>query len=727
MEKIKLSLVLGAVALATTVLFVGAVRAADGPQTTVAQAIPGVIGDDDPYLWLEQKDGARALAWVNEENAKTLAVLQNDSHYQGLFNGALSVVNNSQRIPYPNYLHGAVYNFWQDQTHVRGIWRRTTIASYRTESPNWTTVLDLDQLATSEKANWVWKGAQCEEPAERYCMLALSNGGEDAITLREFDLDTGRFVPGGFDLPRGKQTVAWDGPNTLIVSREWEPGQVTASGYPYVVKRLRRGQQLSDATEIFRGEKTDQLTSAPGEIHDGAGNTAIVIVRAPTFFTQQLSIETPSGLRRLALPPKISLTGMVAGRLIFALTQAWSSGGASLPNGSLIAVPLKNAVTAPAHLRATLVYAPGPREAVAIAAADGGVSTTKHTAVVSIYHNVNGRELILTPRADGTWSRRQFDLPDNSSTGVADASLHNDDVFLTVTSFLTPTSLYYANASNGSMAEVKRLPEEFDASNDVVDQHEATSKDGTQVPYYVVHPKNMQLDGSNPTVLYAYGGFQVAETPGYSAITGKSWLEHGGVYVLANIRGGGEFGPEWHDAGLTVHRQRIYDDFYAVAQDLVNSKITDSRHLGIEGGSNGGLLMGVEFTQHPEMYNAVSIGVPLLDMMRYEQIEAGASWVDEYGSVSVPEQRAFLRSISPYQNLRAGVSYPEPYIWTTTKDDRVGPEAARKFAAKLSAMKVAYLFYEVTEGGHGAGANLQEAAKTFALQWTYFAMKLMPS
>lgn len=717
----------GAAGLLTFALLLGASAVAgdSAPQTTVARAIPGLTGDDDPYLWLEEKDGARALAWVKEQNARTLDVLKNDPRYDALYRAALQVNESPDRIAYPQYLHGEIYNFWQDAAHVRGLWRKTTLESYVSSSPQWTTVLDLDKLAADEHRNWVWEGADCAEPAERDCLLQLSDGGEDAVTVREFDLATSTFVPNGFTLPRGKQDVAWDGPNALLVSREWTPGELTASGYPYVVKRLRRGQPFSGAIEVYRGQSGDQLGTLPITLSDGDGNRAIVIRRAPTFFTTQLFLQTPRGVRRLALPPKADVTGMVKGQILVTLTQAWTNGSSSFPTGSLIALPLRRALATPQHLLATLAYAPGPREAIAIHGNGIGVDVTKGSAIVSIYHNVNGRELVLTPQSSGPWSARTINLPQNATTRVTDANIHTERIFMSVTSFLTPTTLYLADASTGATSIVRRLPALFDTSNETVDQHEVASKDGTMIPYYVVHPKNMAMDGTNPTVLYAYGGFQLAVTPSYSGEVGKLWLERGGVYAIANIRGGGEFGPEWHEAGLTVHRQRIYDDFYAVASDLIARKITTPRHFGIVGGSNGGLLMGVEFTQHPDAYNAVSIEVPLLDMMRFEHIEAGASWVGEYGSVSVPEQRAFLRSISPYQNLRPGVAYPEPFIWTTTKDDRVGPEAARKFAAKLAAMRVKYLYYEVIEGGHGAGANLKESSQTDALRWTYLTMKLM--
>ncbi|HET9342397.1 MAG TPA: prolyl oligopeptidase family serine peptidase [Candidatus Eremiobacteraceae bacterium] len=684
----------------------------------MAKAPPVTSDGSDPFLWLEDKDGPRALEWVREQNAKTLPVLESDPHYANLYAAALKVAKSKGRIPQPAFLHGEIFNFWQDDDHVRGIWRRTSAESYASATPQWTTVLDLDAVAKSENANWVWGGANCYWPTETDCLVSLSDGGEDAQTVREFDLQTGQFVKSGFELPRGKQQADWEDADTLLISREWEPGELTTSGYAYIVKRLRRGQPLSSAVEIFRGERSDVSASAFA-LHDGTGDSATFIQRSLTFFTAQLYIVTPHGVERLALPLKSNISALVAGKLIVTLNEDWSVNGRSFPQGALVAMDLAAVRADPAHLKPVLIYAPGPRESI------DGVAATRSQLLVALYQNVRGRAFVFTLHPDGTWSSQRLDLPDNSSINIGDADLRSGKAFVNVTSFLTPTTLWAVDTESGAVSQEKSLPAEFDASSDVVEQHEATSKDGTKIPYFIVHPKNMKLDGTNPTVLYAYGGFQISETPGYSGILGKLWLERGGVYVLANIRGGGEFGPAWHDAGLKTHRQRIYDDFYAVAQDLVARKITSPRHLGIQGGSNGGLLMGVEFTQHPEMWNAVDIQVPLLDMLRYEQVQAGASWVGEYGSVSVPEERAFLAKISPYNNLRGGVAYPEPFIWTTTKDDRVGPQHARKFAAKLAAMDVPYLFYEVTEGGHGAGANLDERAHTSALEWTYFTMKLM--
>jgi prolyl oligopeptidase len=345
--------------------------------------------------------------------------------------------------------------------------------------------------------------------------------------------------------------------------------------------------------------------------------------------------------------------------------------------------------------------------------------------LVTLLDNVKGRALAFTPEAGGGWSQASLALPDDATLGLVSTDLSSDEAFITATGFLTPSTLWQADLQSGALAKVKELPAQFDATGMVVEQHEAKSTDGTIIPYFVVHRADLKHDGSNPTILYAYGGFQVSLTPSYSATLGKLWLERGGVYVLANIRGGGEFGPAWHEAGLKTRRQRIYDDFASVGRALIATGITSPRHLGIEGGSNGGLLMGVEFNQHPDLWNAVDIQVPLLDMLRFEKIAAGTSWVGEYGSVSNPKERAFLASISPFNNLKPGMKYPEPLIWTTTKDDRVGPQHARKFAAKLAGLGYPYLFYEVTEGGHGAGANLVEKARTSALEYTYFSRKLM--
>jgi prolyl oligopeptidase len=696
------------IARLVTLVAVAACLAGAGPRSTPA----------DPFLWLEDVHGARAQAWVKSENTKTLASLQRDPHFAGFYATALAIYGARDRIPLPEAIGGRVYNFWQDATHVRGIWRSTTMAEFARRAPVWTTVLDLDAVAKAAGKDWTWQDADCDSPGGQRCLISLSEGGEDASTIREFDLRSRQFVTGGFTLPRGKQSAVWADDDTLLVAREWQPGDVTASGYPYIVKSLKRGQALADAVEIARGTAADVSTS-PGELHDGQGHRLLYIGRGVSFFESQVQLITPAGLLRLNVPLKCRLRALVAGRLLISLGERWRTAGRTFAAGALVSVDLDAAIADPSNLVPTLVYAPGPRAALA------SVSETRDHLVVTSYENVRGRVSIYTPQAAGGWSKRPLAVADNATIELVSADDRGRTAYVAVTGFLTPTTLLQLDTDRGASAVVKALPARFDATHDVVEQREATSKDGTRIPYFIVHPKHLELDGDNPALLYAYGGFAVPETPFYNSLYGKLWLERGGVFVLANIRGGGEFGPAWHEAGLKTHRQRVFDDFAAVARDLIAKKITSPRRLGIQGGSNGGLLMGVEFTQHPELFHAVDIQLPLLDMLRYEKIAAGALWVGEYGSVSNPRERAFLASISPYNNIRAGAHYPEPFIWTTTKDDRVGPQHARKFAAKLAAMKIPYLFYEVPEGGHAGGDNIKENAFTSALEVTYLTQKLM--
>ena len=677
-----------------------------------SQTTPAVPAD--PYIWLEDVSSPRAMDWVHAENAKTTAVLEKDPHFAGLYDQALTIAQAKDRIPAPELIGDEVYNFWRDQTHVRGIWRKTSKADYASADPHWTTVLDLDAISTAEKANWVWEGDDCLAPTYKRCLISLSDGGEDAKTVREFDLTTDSFVAGGFSLPHSKQSETWLDENTLLVARDWGQGTMTASGYPFVVKMLKRGQGLDQAREIFRGKPSD-VEVVEFTFRDGEGHLLAGIQEATDFFHSNTFQVSDGALAKLTLPEKLGVYGLLHGQLVFTADEDWQGYKA----GSLIAyAPAQlrgGAVTmAPEHL----IFAPNSRQSL------DGVAVTRNRVEAAIYDNVLGSLVAFTPTANG-WSAAKLPVAPKSSVTLGTASDRDDTLYYSVQSFIAPTKLYQADAATGAAQEVKSLPPKFDASKDVVEQFEATSSDGTKIPYFVVHPKGMALNGQNPTIINAYGGFQVSETPFYSANIGKLWLERGGVFVLANIRGGGEFGPAWHEAGLKTHRQLIYDDFASVARDLTTRGVTSPRRLGIMGGSNGGLLMGVEFTQHPELWRAVDIEVPLLDMLRFEQIAAGASWVGEYGSVSVPEQRAFLAKISPYNNLHADVTYPEPLIWTTTKDDRVGPQHARKFAARLAELGKPYLYYEVIEGGHGSGANLNEKAHTSALEFVYFVRKLM--
>ncbi len=581
-------------------------------------------------------------------------------------------------------------------------------------------MINFDALGQSEKMGWVSHGMSCLYPGNRFCMVALSNGGEDAATQREFDLQRGEFVQGGFALPRSKQTVSWTDKNTLLVSRDWGAGTMTASGYPFVVKEWRRGTPLAEAKEVFRGEAGDEVSTAPDVLDDAQGHSLTVIRRGVTFFESQFYVRTARGVERLGVPGKAELSGLLDGRLLVELHEDWVPAGqtARFAQGSLVEMKLADVLRDPAHLKPAVVFAPTATEFLE------GTATTRDRLLVTTLENVQGRAYVYTPGRDG-WAKKRLPMPENVSVRIVSSSNTDDRFFLGVTGFVTPPSVWLGDAEAGSVAQTKSQPPLFETADLTVEQLFATSRDGTRVPFFAVHRKDMKLNGANPTLLTAYGGFEVSETPTYSAALGKLWLEKGGVFALANIRGGGEFGPAWHEAGLKTKRQRIYDDFAAVAQELVARKITEPKRLGIQGGSNGGLLMGVEMEQHPELWNAVVIEVPLLDMLGYERIAAGASWAGEYGSVSNPEERAFLAGISPYNQLRADGKYPEPLIFTTTKDDRVGPQHARKFAAKMEEFHEPFFYEEITEGGHGTGADLKQEAGTTALTYTYLARKLM--
>jgi prolyl oligopeptidase len=674
----------------------------------------------DKYQWLEDVNGERSMAWVNAENARSAKALDVGPVYNTLAATALKVLESPTRLPNPQFRVGEVYNHWQDAQHVRGILRKTSLDSYLTESPDWHTVIDYDALAVKDNEKWVAHGLNCLYPGDGLCLVVLSAGGEDADTLREFDLKTGNFVENGFGLPHSKQDVTWVDKDTLLVARNWGPGTMTQSGYPFILKLWKRGTPLDDAKEIYRGKASD--VGVNGEsLHDNQGHQAVIVSRGVDFFNREISLLAPDGPKKISIPGKSEIHGMLDGQIILELNEDWKPEGLSTnyPQGSFVALDLEAVKKDPAHLKPTVIFTPTAQEFGQEAA------VTKNHVILTTLDHVQGRAYVYTRSAKNVWTSKKLDIPDNLSVTIHTTNTSDDRFFLETTGFLTPSSLLLGDAATMTLKPAKTLPAQFDASNLTVEQLQATSTDGTKVPYFIVHRKDIKYDSSNPTLMGAYGGFQVSETPHYSGIVGKLWLERGGIYVLANIRGGGEFGPAWHEAGLKTHRQRIYDDFAAVAKDMFARKITSPRRLGIVGGSNGGLLMGVEFTQHPDMWNAVVIQVPLLDMLGFEHIAAGASWVGEYGSVSNPDERKFLASISPYNQLKPDVTYPEPLIFTTTKDDRVGPVHARKFAAKMEEFHKPFYYDEIVEGGHAAGANLKEQAKTWAEQYTYLTRKLM--
>ncbi|MDQ2948675.1 MAG: S9 family peptidase, partial [Acidobacteriota bacterium] len=498
---------------------------------------------EDPFLWLEEAHSERAMQWVKAENAKTDGVLERDPRFKALFHDAKVILEAKDRIPEPSIIAGQILNLWQDAQHSHGIWRQTTVADFQSATPNWRTAIDLDALSKSENANWFWKGASCREPEEQRCIVALSDGGEDAATLREFDLSKSAFVAGGFSLPSGKQEVAWQDADTLLLAREWKPGEMTRSGYAFVVKRLKRGQPLDAAVEVYRGTPED-VAVTPVSLSDGVGHTAVFIQRGVSIFESEFYLLGPHGPAKLAMPMNAELLTLLNGRLIVSLREDWKRAGQpTLTQGSLVSLELAAIAADPLHLQPSLIYAPGPREAFV------GAGATRGHLLVHTLDNVNGRAYIYAPEPGNQWSRRRLALPNNISVNLIDTDLHSAQGFVQVTGFLTPPKLLLIDLANATLTTVKTLPTQFDTSRDVVEQFEATSNDGTKIPYFVVHATGIKLDGSTPTILNAYGGFFEARTPKYSGELGKLWLERGGTFVLANIRGGGEFGPAWHEAG----------------------------------------------------------------------------------------------------------------------------------------------------------------------------------
>ncbi|MBI1406712.1 MAG: prolyl oligopeptidase family serine peptidase [Caulobacter sp.] len=676
---------------------------------------------EDPFLWLEEVQGEKALDWARSENARSLPVLKGDPRYQGLFDDALKIVTAQDRIPMVGFAgpkDSELRNFWQDAEHVRGVWRQTGISSYATDAPEWETLLDLDAISKAEGKNWVWKGAQCLPPSDRYCLVSLSDGGKDAVTVREYDTQEKRFVEGGFVSPESKQNITWLDEDTVLIARDWGEGSMTKSSYPFVLGVWKRGQPVDQVKEVFRGSE-DDITVAPFVLRgDSRQVVAPMIYRAVSFFETEYYLFTGGKPVKMPWPLKLSVEDYVRGKVVVSLKQDWPE--QNLKQGDLAAFNLADLQADPAKARAELILRPGPRESIE------GVTATQGSLVVALYQDVKGSAWFFTPEASG-WTRTKIDLPENSSVGIGSSAHSIDRVMITVTGYLEPTTLWMADIRPGvAPRKLKAAPAKFDASNDVVEQFEATSKDGTKIPYFVVRPKDLKYDGQAPTLLYGYGGFEVSMTPGYSGTVGKLWLERGGVYVVANIRGGGEFGPGWHEQGLKENRQRVYDDFFAVSEDLIARKITSPKRLGIMGGSNGGLLMGVALTQRPELYNAVVIQVPLFDMKRYTVMGgAGASWAGEYGDGTDPKDWAYISKYSPYQAIKPGQLYPQVYIETSTKDDRVAPGHARKAAAKLQSLGYDVLYYENIDGGHAASANLNETAMRVALEFTYLSRRLM--
>ncbi|MEM0912840.1 MAG: prolyl oligopeptidase family serine peptidase, partial [Pseudomonadota bacterium] len=608
-------------------------------------------------LWLEEVEGEQALNKVSQWNQSSLNTLQSDPRFDAFQTQALEIVNATDKIAYGTYRGGYVYNFWQDETHVRGILRRTSLQSYMSDNTEWDVLLDIDALAESEDANWVYKGSSCLEPDYTRCLLSLSNGGKDAVEMREWDHNEKSFVEDGFFIPEAKGGASWIDENTIIVGTDFGEGTLTESGYPFISKILSRGQQLDAAKQIFTGEVTDVAAGA-FQLKVGEDQYEQFGYRAETFYEYSyfwLPNDTEEVL--LPIPRKSSPLGVFKKQLLVRLNEDWQVGDDTFKTGALVSMDLDAWKSNPDNIQVDTVYEPSTRATVQ------SISITKSRVLVTVLENVVGKIYAFDLASEG-WTSYLLDLPENGTVSVTSANDTTDFILVNQETFTSPDALLYVDVVENTSRIAKSSPERFDSSNVTVQQLSTTSKDGTEIPYFIVHKKDLEFDGTNPTLQYAYGGFQVSMTPRYSAITGKLWLENGGVYVLANIRGGGEFGPLWHQAGLKTNRQVIFDDMIAVSEDLIARKITSPEKLGIMGGSNGGLLMGVMYTQRPDLYNAVVCQVPLLDMLRYHTLLAGASWVGEYGSPDIPEERAFLESISPVHNVKQNTLYPNIFFVT---------------------------------------------------------------
>ncbi|MBI2944612.1 MAG: S9 family peptidase [Candidatus Wallbacteria bacterium] len=668
---------------------------------------------EDSHAWLEEVTGDKALAWTRLQNAECTRVLDTDDS-RALEARIKKFLDSEAQIPYVQKLGRWYYNFWRDARHPRGLWRRTTLEQYRRKEPDWETVLDLDLLAAKEGENWVWHGVTCLEPECVRGLVKLSRGGADADVVREMDLEAKAFVPNGFFLPEAKSRVSWIDLDHLYVGTDFGPGSLTESGYPRIAKIWTRGTPLESAETLFEGHSTDVAVVAARDRTPGYERD--FVVRSPTFYTNEMFVVRGRKLVKLEKPDSAS-ADVHQEILLLTLREDWTVGGKSYTAGSLLACDFEEHLAG--RSRFDVLFEPSARTSLA------GVSPTRHHILVNELDNVRNRVYILT-RADGTWTRKPLEGMPELGTVSASAvdSTESDDFFLTVTDFLTPTRLFLGTVGGPPVEILKELPSFFDASMLTVTQLEAISADGTRVPYFQVARRGLSLDGEHPTLLYGYGGFEVSQVPVYSPGQGVGWLERGGVYVVANIRGGGEFGPRWHQAALRANRHKAYDDFIAVALDLVRRGVTRPARLGIRGGSNGGLLVGNMLTRRPDLFGAVVCQVPLLDMRRYHRLLAGSSWMQEYGNPDDPEDWDFIRTFSPYHNVKAGVRYPPALFMTSTRDDRVHPGHARKMVARLLELGQDVLYYENIEGGHGGAANNEQLAHMAALTYSFLWQRL---
>jgi prolyl oligopeptidase len=651
---------------------------------------------DDPYLWLEDITGDDALNWVRTHNEPTLERLGGEG-FEQMRAEALEVLDTDARIPYVRRRGEFLYNYWRDAANPRGVWRRTTLESYRREEPEWEVVIDLDAIAAAEDENWVWAGADVLEPDHTLALVSLSRGGSDAAVVREFDMRTKTFVAGGFELPEAKTQISWADADTVLVGTDFGAGSLTDSGYPRLVKRWRRGQPLDRAETLFSGEVTDVIVGATVDRTPGFERT--LLSRAVDFFNDEVSELRDGQWVRIDAPTDATVS-VHRNWLLIELRSDWHTDAGDYPAGALLAADYEEFLAGTAEL--TVAFEPDEHTCL------HQYGWTRDKLVVVSLADVASRVDVLEP---GSWRPEPVgNMPPNTNTVIVATDDRGDEIFLDASGFDTPSRLLHG-AAGGALSEIKRAPSFFDAADLMVTQHFARSDDGTAIPYFVVGHRHVEAAG--PTLLGGYGGFEVARTPTYDGVLGRLWLARGGTYVLANIRGGGEYGPTWHTQAMRKGRHLVAEDFAAVAEDLVARGITTVEQLGAQGGSNGGLLMGIMLTQYPELFGALVCSVPLLDMRRFHLLLAGASWMAEYGDPDDSADWEFISKYSPYHNISTDRRYPPILITTSTRDDRVHPGHARKMTAALEAAGHPVLYYENIEGGHaGAADNAQTAFRS---------------
>ncbi len=688
---------------------------------------------EDPHLWLEDVDGERAMRWVRARNRATLGTFAQRPGVKDLRAKLREVFDAPDRIPGISKIGAHYYNLWRDLENPRGLWRRATLAEYRKATPAWEPVLDLDALAKEEGENWVAKGFNCRQPDYRRCLVSLSRGGADAVVTREFDLAGKTFVDaadGGFELPEAKSSVAWAGPDTVFVATDFGPGSLTDSGYPRIVKLWRREQPLAQAEVVFEGEASDVSVSAAADL--APGFEVQFVRRGTDFFHSEVFVRRPESGELVPLPkPADAAFSALRGRLFLELKSDWTTAQGTFAAGSLLSAQLED----------LLAHPPGEATLEVLFEPEAGVFLTDYAptrghVILNVLDHVRSRVYVATPprgeRSGAAWTRRPL-LP-RTANGTEFRTVRvqavdpdeDDRYFMYTNDYLTPSTLSLGTAAQaGAPPEIlKQATARFDAEGLTMAQHWAVSADGTRIPYFQVGPRDAGLEGGHPTLLHGYGGFQISMLPAYSAGIGIGWLSRGGVYVVANIRGGGEFGPAWHRAALRENRGRAYEDLIAVAQDLVRRRVTEPSRLGVLGGSNGGLLTGNMLVRRPALFGAVVSMVPLFDMRRYHVLLAGASWIAEFGNPDDPDDWRFLRNHSPYHNIHPDQSYPPVLITTSTRDDRVHPGHARKMVAKLRALGHDVTYYENTEGGHGGAANNAQSAFMWALVYEFLWREL---